>query len=725
MDSHRLVALLTVVLVFSTFRAALADGEPDESFANEGILVQNLGSQSDHVAAVRVAPSGRILVAGDALGDATRDLLVLAFTPAGDPDPSFAGTGRVTADFGGDEEATALAITRDGRIVVVGTRSKDGVFEVVVVRYLGNGTLDTSFNGTGRRVLAFSDGADNFGNAVALELDGRIVIGGTRTNANGSVFAVARLWPDGSFDESLDGNGKKFIDFGIESGRNAFGNAIAVQDDRKIVVAGTRVGSGGADFALARLDPEGALDGGFGSNGKTDIDFGPTDEGSALAIRPDGRIVMAGTRTTASGSDFAIGVLRPDGTPDTTFKGNGKATTDFGAEDRAHALVLQPDNKIVAVGEREGPAGRDFAIARYGEDGLPDASLDSDGKLRIDVQENGTDVATGVDLQQDGKIVVVGTTTGAGNGDLGLTRRLSTASLPTGSLEIPSEGSAQSGVGLISGWLCDAPSVRVRIDGQPFLTTAYGTARGDTAAACGDTDNGFGLLFNWSLLSDGPHILRAFAQGRQFTSAVFEVQGLGVPFLRGASGSFTLPNFPSPGSQVGVRWTEALQGFVIDSAPAGTAASAPSLPAAAPERPAAVVGSLENPGDGSVQSGIGLISGWVCDATNVQVFLDDQPPVRAAYGTVRGDTESRCGDTNNGFGLLYNWNLLGDGPHTIVLRAGGEVLGSATFTVTTLGAPFRRGLSGRYTLEDFPTDGASVDISWAEAQQNFVIVDRD
>jgi hypothetical protein len=288
-------------------------------------------------------------------------------------------------------------------------------------------------------------------------------------------------------------------------------------------------------------------------------------------------------------------------------------------------------------------------------------------------------------------------------------------------LEIPAPGSRQSGIGLVSGWLCAATSVAVRIDGKPLVTTAYGTARADTAPVCGDTNNGFGLLFNWALLGDGPHVVRAFADGVEFANAVFEVQTLGTPFLRGASGTYTLAGFPAAGASVDVEWAEGLQRFVMRSFTTGAAAAATT--AAVPEaRAASVQGVLENPTTGSFQSGIGVISGWICDATNVQIRIDNRPPVRAAYGTTRGDTQAACGDTNNGFGLLFNWALLGDGPHAIEVRADGVPLGSATFTVTTLGTPFLRGASGAYTLSGFPDAGSSVDLAWDEAQQGFVVV---
>ena len=98
-------------------------------------------------------------------------------------------------------------------------------------------------------------------------------------------------------------------------------------------------------------------------------------------------------------------------------------------------------------------------------------------------------------------------------------------------------------------------------------------------------------------------------------------------------------------------------------------------------------------------------------------------PLVAAYGTSRADTASVCGDTDNGFGLLFNWNLVGDGEHTVVAVVDGVELGRATVTVTTLGEEFVQGAAGRCVREDFPTPGETISLTWQEAQQNFVIAD--
>lgn len=134
-------------------------------------------------------------------------------------------------------------------------------------------------------------------------------------------------------------------------------------------------------------------------------------------------------------------------------------------------------------------------------------------------------------------------------------------------------------------------------------------------------------------------------------------------------------------------------------------------------------GALENPSPGSTQSGIGMFSGWNCDAENIQIELADEAPLTAAYGTSRGDTAGKCGDSDNGFGLLYNFNNLGSGEHTVIALADGVEFGRSTFNVVRMSTgEFLRGASASVVVSDFPQPGHTVTLEWTEAQQNFNIV---
>ena len=283
-----------------------------------------------------------------------------------------------------------------------------------------------------------------------------------------------------------------------------------------------------------------------------------------------------------------------------------------------------------------------------------------------------------------------------------------------GYLENPGPDSFQSGIGVISGWVCAAEVVEIELNGMP-QEAAYGTERLDTAGVCGDTDNGFGLLFNWNLLGDGAHAVVAYVDGVELGQATVTVTTLGQEFVRGVGGECVVEDFPSPGERVTLVWQQNSQNFVMarGSPPAGASTG----------RASGLTGFLENPGHNSFQSGVRVLSGWVCEADEVEVELGHLGRQGAAYGTERLDTAAVCGDTDNGFGLLFNWNLLGEGEHEVVAFVDGEELGRATVRVTTLGAEFVRGVEGECVVVDFPEIDQTVALEWQQTSQNFVIVE--
>ena len=134
-------------------------------------------------------------------------------------------------------------------------------------------------------------------------------------------------------------------------------------------------------------------------------------------------------------------------------------------------------------------------------------------------------------------------------------------------------------------------------------------------------------------------------------------------------------------------------------------------------------GSLENPTNDDYSSGIYMFSGWVCEAEEVEIYLETLAiTVKAAYGTERGDTQGVCGDSDNGFGLLVNMSLLGTGEHTAIAYADGQEFGRTTFYVQRLSTgEFLRGANGLSVVNNFPTAGQESWLTWVESAQNFAI----
>ena len=410
-----LLGALTVNVVLAS-PAVAAAGDLDTSFGGDGRVTTDFGG-FDEALGVAIQSNGKIVAAGftEWFPSPLHDFALARYNRDGSLDSSFNGDGKVTTDFGGsDDVAHGVAIQSDGKIVAGGRGTTGDDF--ALARYNRDGSLDTSFGGDGKVSTDFG-GFDGALGGVAIQPDGKIVAAGF--TAAGDDFALARYNRDGSLDTSFDGDGKVTTDFG---GLDvAFG--VAIQPDGRIVAAGA---AGGDDFfALARYNRDGSLDTNFDGDGKVTTDFGGFDQALEIAIQPNGSIVTAG-RTVASGTtgddDFALARYNRDGSLDTSFEGDGKVTTDFGASDQAFGVAIQPNRKIVAAGF----AGDDFALARYNRDGSLDTSFNGDGKVTTDFG-GPSDVAFGVAIQPDGGIVAAGAApaTESGQfGDFGLARYL-------------------------------------------------------------------------------------------------------------------------------------------------------------------------------------------------------------------------------------------------------------------------------------------------------------
>jgi uncharacterized delta-60 repeat protein len=200
---------------------------------------------------------------------------------------------------------------------------------------------------------------------------------------------------DGTF--SSDGIVITPIGSGFDEGR-----AVALQDDWKIVVAGYSYNGLDYDFALVRYNYDGTLDNAFGQGGivTTSVDSA-NDYCYSLVVQPDGKIVAAGYTYNGFNKDFAVMRYNIDGTLDSTFDFDGIAITDFeNIEDIGYATAIQSDGKIIVAGTGDDSY---FALARYNNDGSLDTSFSSDGKA---LGSWGTIYSMAI--QEDGKIVVVG-----------------------------------------------------------------------------------------------------------------------------------------------------------------------------------------------------------------------------------------------------------------------------------------------------------------------------
>ena len=386
--SAPILALLALLFVGAKTITA-APGDLDPTFGNGGKRTDWAGYARE----VAIQPDGKIVVVGDACCSlAGVDFRVARYNPDGSPDTTFGGgTGRVTTDFnGGNDVSLSLVLQPDGKIIVAGWAvlpSLAGDFGLAVVRYNPDGSLDTTFGGGSGKVLIplsfdFVSGID-----VAIQPNGRILV--VFSQVDNEYGTLIRYNADGSLDTSFGMGG--YVDSPIGS--------VTVQPaDGKIVVTD-------AD-GVARFNTNGSLDTGFGSGGRVTLPAG--FKFSSLAIDSAGKIVAAGGSGSGSTSEFALFRFNVDGSPDSSFDGDGIVTTP--SLQWANSIVIQSDGKIVAAGYGPGPGNYDLALARYNSNGSLDNTFGGgDGITTVDFNKS-IDFGAAVALDGQGRAVVVGGT---------------------------------------------------------------------------------------------------------------------------------------------------------------------------------------------------------------------------------------------------------------------------------------------------------------------------
>lgn len=300
------------------------------------------------------------------------------------------------------------------------------LFALIILTYFANTayaiSLDPTFGTNGKVITSFGNQA--IPQKTVIQSDGKaVVVGRVLNSSNNGDWAIVRYEANGSLDMSFGNNGIILKDFGGHYAyHDDFLKGVILQPDGKIVVGGSSTVSSENKprWTLARYDLNGNIDTSFGTNGIviTTIRNGYSIEYiTDLILQPDNKIVAVGVSHTGD-TDVALARYNPDGTLDNTFGGgDGIVTTSIGgSNDRGGYLAIQPDSKIVVLGTFDVGGHDEVFIARYNENGDLDSAFGSGGKV-IDRYgfHNGVD---GLILDTNGKIMVAG---GVVNHDAGNT----------------------------------------------------------------------------------------------------------------------------------------------------------------------------------------------------------------------------------------------------------------------------------------------------------------
>jgi uncharacterized delta-60 repeat protein len=382
-------------------------------------------------------PDGSTIVAAARGNTAPLAVALIKVDPDGAVDPAFEQDGFAAATSVSYPYIRALAVAPDGKIVGVGQASVDGGGQAwLVARFNADGSLDSSFGTDGAVVEPMPGfaGAD----AVAVQADKEIVVGGSRYGATGYVqhWALARFDATGSLDASFGSGGVEVLPYTDYAGVVA----LALQGDGKIIAAGQDSPSSGPPMGVvARFESDGRVDNGYGTDGATAIAaFGPI----TIAFDLGGHLVLGGRLNNG----FGLARLDANGSLDDTF-GSGGLTTpiDAGTPSRVTGVAVQSDGKIVASGAVIGPFGDTmYEVARYTSAGQLDTTFSGDGQAPDDVNPGHPSIADAVSIQPDGRIVVTGGTDDLQNHQMILLRRYFATDPPQTDIDSGPQGPVNS-----------------------------------------------------------------------------------------------------------------------------------------------------------------------------------------------------------------------------------------------------------------------------------------
>lgn len=462
----------------------LDNGALDEEFgAGTGIVRTRITSAEDRCQSVILQPDGKIVAAGWTTAG-NRNFAAVRYLNDGSLDTTFGVSGIARTPVGlGDDLAYVLQRQSDGKLLLAGTAANTNE-QFAVIRYTSAGVLDTSFGSAGKALFTLPD-REGAGQAMAMQTDGKVLLGGTASSGSISDMALLRLSTAGALDTAFNGTGRVITDLGqlppISTAR-----VVEVQPDGRILIAGGTLESDSFKMMVMRFLSSGQLDNSFGDQGRVYLSFGiENDFAYCMAVQSDGRIIVGGYTTQDGTTHFALARLLSNGVMDSDFGTEGTVTTQLGTLDsEMYALALQADGKILAVGyawNALAVPNRDFAIVRY----LPNGTLDNTfGGLGNGVLIQATtaaaseDYATGVTIQNDGKIIVAGTrypTVGASSFAI---MRLTTAGVLDSSFGTGGRQTTTSSTNNLQ-----AQTLLLQADGKPVLTGQV-TVAGDREFFC-------------------------------------------------------------------------------------------------------------------------------------------------------------------------------------------------------------------------------------------------
>ena len=412
---------LCIVFWLAAISAHAAAGQPgtlDPFWANgsalgSGKLITVIGTRADSPSSLAVQPDGKVLVAGFCVNFG---LCAVRYSSDGALDASFGGNGKLPQVFvpNAGNVAPSLALLPDGKFLLAGTCFDLGDNDFCLFRFNVDGSIDNTF-ATNGSVITPMGIADDRARAILTQPDGKIVVAGTCNNGVDSDFCAARYLPNGTLDASFGSGGKVITAF---SNRDDVMNAMTLQPDGKLLLAGYCNNGATDDVCALRYGINGALDASFGSGGKLITVVGSGSSAArAVALQPDGKLLVAVecvTGVSVSKIDFCTLRINANGTLDTSFGASGTLVTSINTGNNyVTAMTLLSDGKFILAGYCAVSGQVDFCAARLTAAGALDTAFGTGGKLTTAISNGATpatsnDFVTAMTLQPDGKLLLAG-----------------------------------------------------------------------------------------------------------------------------------------------------------------------------------------------------------------------------------------------------------------------------------------------------------------------------
>jgi len=443
--------LLKVTFLWSCFflmsiSVWASDGVLDTTFNSpDGYALWDGGAGYDRGRDIALQSDGKILVTGYMTNSIDDDIMVIRFNKDGTLDAGFGTNGAYIYDGGnGIDNAYAIAVQPDDKILLAGESSNGSDSDVIVLRLDSNGSLDPNFGTNG---IYTYDGGNGYDAIIDLivQPDGSIVMCGSSNNGTDNDLMAMRLNTDGALDTTFGASGVIVCHVGNS---HDFGLRLTLQNDGDILLTGGSDNGSNYDIIVARFNTKGTLDTGFGTNGIVIYDGGDYDRGYGIDTNSNGSILVTGVRNKSGQKtiDYDIPVICFDsnGVLDTSFGNNGIVLYDGGISEQCFDLMVQDDDTILVTGYSginiDGTSEWSLVVLKYDLNGTLDTTFGTNGVFRYN-PTNKTEWGYGLALQTDGKIVVTGQAHNGTDDDVIILRLTNTSgdiNQPGDSNDIPS-----------------------------------------------------------------------------------------------------------------------------------------------------------------------------------------------------------------------------------------------------------------------------------------------